>query len=126
MTKGKKVSKFQKAYKKAWNFYFRKWAKNEAITPVFNQRVLVTRSGWDHLINPVHKRTKIEQMERFKILPLARKLLETATTFQEHRKDNHGHYFGFTGYIGGRKIKVIVRSKTFSGQKYFYSVMILW
>ena len=64
-------------------------------------------------------------MKRFEILPLARNLLETAQTFQEHRSDKFGHYFALSGYIGGRKIKVVVRSKTFEGQKYFYSLMIL-
>lgn len=125
MPKGHRKSKFEKAKQKARNYYFNKWCGQEKITPAFKQRVLVTRSGWDHLVNPSHKRTKVEQMERFEILPLARKLLETAQTFQEHRKDNFGHYFAFTGYLGGRKIKVVVRSRTFSGAKYFYSLMIL-
>jgi len=125
MSKGKKVSKFEKAKRKAEVFYFNKWKGDEKITPAFGQKVLVTRSGWDHLINPPRKRTKVEQMKRFEVLPLARKLLESAPTFQEHRRDGFGHYFAFTGYIGGRKIKVVVRSKTFKGNKYFYSVMIL-
>ncbi len=125
MTKGKKKSKYDKVRDKAYNYYFRKWRENEKITPAFKQKVRVTRSGWDHLVNPSRKRTKVEQARRFEILPLARKLLEEAQTFQEHRKDNFGHYFAFVGYLGGRKIKVIVRSKTFQGQKYFYSVMIV-
>lgn len=125
MTKGKRISKFEKARRKALKFYFTKWRGHENFTPAFNQKVFATRSGWGHLINPSRKRTKIEQMKRFEILPLAKKLLESAATFQEHRKDNLGHYFAFTGYIAGRKIKVVVRSKTFKGQKYFYSVMIL-
>lgn len=125
MTKSKKKSKYDKARDKAYNYYFRKWRRNEKVTPAFKQKVLVTRSGWDHLVNPFHKRTKAEQARRFEILPLARKLLEEAQTFQEHRKDKLGHYFAFVGYLGGRKIKVVVRSKTFQGQKYFYSVMIV-
>lgn len=126
MPKGKRISKFDRARSKAKRYYFTYWSGHEKVTPAFKQKVLATRSGWDHLINPPHKRTKVEQMERFMILPLARKLLETAQTFQEHRKDKFGHYFAFSGYIGGRKIKVVVRSKTFEGQKYFYSLMILW
>ncbi|MBI2036726.1 hypothetical protein HYT17_03795 [Candidatus Microgenomates bacterium] len=125
MTKGKRKSKYDKARDKAYNYYFQRWRGNEKITPAFKQKVRVTRSGWDHLINPFHKRTKAEQTRRFEILPLARKLLEEAQTFQEHRKNQFGHYFAFTGYIGGRKIKVVVRSKTFQEQKYFYSVMIV-
>lgn len=119
----KKLSKFEKERQKAFKFYFEKWRGNELETPAFGQKVQVTRSGWDHIINPPRKRTKAEQVERFKILPLARKLLEEAKTFQEHRKDQHGHYFAFSGYLGGKKIKVVVRSKTFKEQKYFYSVM---
>lgn len=123
MAPGKKISKFDKAKQKAFSFYFTKWRNHEGIVPAFKQKVAVTRSGWDHLINPPHRRTKMEQIRRFEILPLARKLLENAPTYQEHRTDHLGHYFAFSGYIGGRKIKVVVRSKTFDGRKYFYSVM---
>ena len=126
MARGRKVSKFDRARAKAKKYYFNKWSGHEGITPAFKQKVLITRSGWDHLVNPRHKRTKVEQMKRFEILPLAKKLLETAQTFQEHRDDKFGHYFAFAGYIGGRKIKVVVRSKAFTSQKYFYSLMILW
>lgn len=122
---GKKISKFERAKRKVEKYYFNSWKGSENITPAFGQKVLITRSGWDHLINPSHKRTKVEQMKRFEILPLARKLLEGAQTYQEHRKDHLGHYFAFAGYIGGRKIKVVVRSRTFESQKFFYSVMIL-
>ncbi|MBI2017616.1 hypothetical protein HYS92_01050 [Candidatus Daviesbacteria bacterium] len=125
MTAKHKKSKYDKARDKAYRYYFQRWRGNEKVTPAFKQKVRITRSGWDHLINPFHKRTKAEQARRFEILPLARKLLEEAQTFQEHRKDNLGHYFAFVGYLGGRKIKVVVRSKTFHGQKYFYSVMIV-
>lgn len=124
MPKGKRKSKFDKARDKAYRFYFNKWRGNEKTTPAFGQKIRVTRSGWNHLINPYHKRTKAEQARRFGVLPLTRKLLEEAQTFQEHREDNFGHYFAFVGYMGGRKIKVVVRSKTFNSQKYFYSVMI--
>lgn len=122
---GKKLSKFEKERKKAYKYYFEKWRGNEKTTPAFDQKVRVTHSGWDHIINPPRKRTKAQQVERFKILPLARKLLEEAQTFQEHRKDTYGHYFAFSGYLSGKKIKVVIRSKTFEGQKYFYSVMIV-
>ena len=65
-------------------------------------------------------------MEREETLErLKDKLLEEAQTFQEHRKDHLGHYFAFVGYLGGRKIKVVVRSKTMQGEKFFYSVMIV-
>lgn len=121
----RKLSKFEKERTKAFKYYFEKWRGNEAITPAFKKKVLVTRSGWDHIVDPPRKRTKAQQVERFKVLPLARKLLEEAQTFQEHRKDHFGHYFAFSGYISGKKIKVVVRSKTFEGQKYFFSVMIV-
>lgn len=125
MTKGKRKSKYDKARDKAYRYYFQRWRGNEKATPAFGQKVQVTRSGWDHLVNPPRKRTKVEQTLRFEVLPLARKLLEEAQTFQEHRKDHLGHYFAFVGYLGGRKIKVVVRSKTMQGQKYFFSVMIV-
>ena len=125
MAKGKKKSKYDKVRDKAYRYYSQKWRGNEKITPAFGQKVRVTRSGWDHLVNPSRKRTKAEQARRFEVLPLARKLLEEAQTFQEHRKDRFGHYFAFVGYLGGRKIKVVVRSKTMHGEKFFYSVMIV-
>lgn len=125
MTAKHKKSKYDKTKDKAYNYYFNKWRGNEKITPAFEQKVLITRSGWNHLVNPSRKRTKVEQARRFEILPLARKLLEEAQTFQEHRKDHLGHYFAFVGYLGGRKIKVVIRSKTMQGQKYFFSVMIV-
>ena len=82
MPKGKKKSKYNKVRDKASNYFFQKWRGNEKITPAFGQKVLVTRSGWDHLVNPPRKRTKVEQSKRFEVLPLARKLLEEAQTFQ--------------------------------------------
>ena len=125
MTAKHKKSKYDKARNKAYLYYFQKWRGNEKITPAFRQKIKVTRSGWDHLVNPSRKRTKAEQARTFEVLPLARKLLEEAQTFQEHRKDHLGHYFAFVGYLGGRKIKVVVRSKTMQGEKFFYSVMIV-
>lgn len=126
MSKGKRVGKLRSAKRIGWEFYDRKWRGKEKICPAFGEIVYASRAGWDHLVE-AKKRTKAEQIKRLQVLPLAKKLLDTATTYQEHRigKDKITHYFAFSGYLGGRKIKVVVRSKGFSGKKYFLSVMVL-
>lgn len=45
MSKGKKLSKFNRAKLKAQKYYFQTWFGHERITPAFKQRVLITRSG---------------------------------------------------------------------------------
>lgn len=126
MGKGNRVGKLRSAKKTSWEFYNNKWRGKEKISPAFNEIIYATRSGWDHIVE-AKKRTKAEQIKRLKALPLAKKMLDTATTYQEHRisKDKLTHYFALSGYIGGRKIKVIIRSKGYNGKKYFLSVMVL-
>lgn len=126
MSKGKRRGKLKSAKRVGWDFYNRRWRGKEKVCPAFREIVYATRSGWDHLVE-AKKRAKKEQIRRLESLPLAKKLLETATTYQEHRvgKDKITHYFALVGYIGGRKIKVVVRSKGFNEKKYFLSVMIL-
>ncbi len=126
MGKGKRIGKLRSAKRIGWEFYDQKWRGKEKVSPAFKEIVYATRSGWNHIVE-AKKRTKAEQIRRLKVLPLAKKMLETATTYQEHRigKDKITHYFALSGYIGGSKIKVIVRSKGFVGKKYFLSVMVL-
>lgn len=124
MTKGHK-SDLNKVKSWGWIFYSQQWRGNEKISPAFGEKVFASRAGWNHIVM-AKKRTKIEQIRRIKALPLAKKLLETSTTYQEHRKgiDGSTHFFAVSGYIGGKKLKVIVRSKGFKGKKFFFSVMV--
>ncbi len=81
--------------------------------------VLFTNWGLDHIAEK-KKRTKVEKIERLKLLPLAKKLLEKTTTVQGKRfQDYHDHY-EFIALMNGVKIKVLVieDKKKF----YFYTV----
>lgn len=124
MGKGKHKSKYKKARDIAEIFYFRKWRGKEKIAPAFSETVYVSRAGWDHIVFQ-KKRSKAEQLRRLKVLPLAKKLLETSTTFQEHRSSGETNYFALVGYIEKQRIKVVVRSKGKSGKKFLYSVIVL-
>lgn len=126
MSKGKRAGKLRSAKRIGWEFYDQKWRGKEKVCPALKEPVYATRSGWNHLVE-AKKRTRVEQVRRLQALPLAKKMLETTTTYQEHRvgEDKVTHYFAFSGYIGGKKIKVVVRSKGFEGKKYFLSVMVL-
>ena len=123
MPKGKKKGKYEKALSLGRRYY-EKWRKADTFCPAFNQKVLITRIGWDHLVSS-RFRTKVERMERLKMLPLARKLIEKANTYQEYRHKNSLHYFSLVAEMDGRKIKVVLSSKTKEGVKNFLSVMVL-
>jgi len=89
--------------------------------PAFNQQVLFTPEGFNHLVSADgHKeREQSSQALRFKLLPLAIKLLKTATTYQEYEqiikgfevkggkgrfiKNKPVHYWGIIGIVDGRK-----------------------
>lgn len=126
MGRGKRVGKLRSAKRTAWEFYSRRWRGKEKVSPAFGEVVYATRASWNHIVE-AKKRTKAEQIRRLKALPLAKKMLDKATTFQEHRvgRDKITHYFALAGYVGGRKIKVVVFSQGFRGKKYFLSVIVL-
>ena len=125
MGKKHKKSKLNKAIGKAWNFYSRNWRGQEPITPAFKEKVYVTRLGWEHLVNPRHRRSKVEKIRRLEVLPLAKKLLTVATTYQEHTVTNGFHYYAIQAVMDGKRIKVIVTSKTLNSKKCFLSVIVL-
>ena len=124
MGKGKHKSKYKITRDKAENFYFKKWRGKEKIAPAFEEILYVSRAGWDHIVFQ-KKRSKAEQLRRLKALPLAKKLLETSTTYQEQSNRGEAHYFAIVGYIERQRIKVVVRAKGKGGKKYFYSLIIL-
>ena len=124
MGKGKHRSKYRIIRERSKQFYFKKWRGKEKISPAFGTPTYVTRSGWDHIVFQ-KKRTTAEQIKRLKALPLAKKLLETATTYQEHRSHGQTNYFALVGFIEGVRIKVVIRSRGKSGRKFLYSVIVL-
>lgn len=97
--KGKRKSKYQKIESRA-RAYYEKWRKTGSFSPALNEIVQVTRIGWDHLVDPRKRRTKRQKIVRLRTLPLARKLLETATTYQEKRRDKNIEYFAFVAEMG--------------------------
>lgn len=89
----------------------------------------VTRICWNHVFKHHHKRgSKLEKLERALSFPLALKLLQRTTTYQEvsREKDRGGNtwlYFGLIGYIRGVRMKVIIRKqeKSTNPQKILFS-----
>jgi hypothetical protein len=93
------------------------------------ERIHVTRICWNHIFKHRIKRsTKIEKLERALAFPLAIKLLQRTTTYQEvsREKDRGGNvwlYFGIIGYVRGVRMKVIIRKqeKSTNAQKILFS-----
>lgn len=79
--------------------------------------VWVTKMCWNHVFkHPIKRPSKIEKIERALCFPMAIKLLEKTTTYQEvsREKDKGGnHYlsFGIIGYIRGNRIKIVLRKQ---------------
>lgn len=93
------------------------------------ETIQVTRICWNHVFKHSHKRgTKLEKLERALSFPLAIKLLQRTTTYQEvsREEDRGGNtwlYFGLIGYVRGVRIKVIIRKqeKSTNPQKILFS-----
>jgi hypothetical protein len=112
-------------------------------SPILHSDIHFTSEGFEHI---VYKRARAErdknsQTMRFKLLPLAVKLIGLSTTFQEYEEDvkqitikrrkkkvqvsKKVQYWGLIAIIEGRKIKVIIR-KVGNGQHHFWSVIPAW
>lgn len=123
MSKKHKISIFKKTQQRAWKFYYQ-WRKTGSKSPAFGgEMIYVSRLGWDHLLDPRKKRSKIEKIRRFKALSLAKKLIEQSTTYQEHRTDRDISYWAFVAFLDGQKIKVVISAR--NKKKYFLSVIVL-
>ncbi len=113
-------------------------------SPVFNDTVYFPAEGFNHIIykGSRSEREKSSQLLRFKLLPLAVKLIGLSTTFQEYeeslkefevkshkqklRKTQSVKYWGLIAIIQGRKIKVIIRKIGDNGNLHFWSVVPAW
>ncbi len=123
MGKGHRRSKLEVAEHFAWNFY-KRWRKTGSRCPAFqNETIYISRLGWDHLVNPRKHRTKADKIRRLKALPIAKKILEISTTFQEHRQDRGITYWAFIATISGQQVKVVVSAR--NKKKYFLSVIVM-
>ena len=119
----KTKSRFEKIQSKA-KIYYEEWRKKGSYSPALKEHINITRFGWNHLIDPRKRRSKVQKIKRFQALPLAKNIIETSTTFQEHRVDDAIHYYAFIAEISGKRIKVVVSNKT-GKPKIFLSVIVL-
>jgi len=113
-------------------------------SPALNEEVTFSAEGFNHLVfkGSRSEREKNSQILRFKLLPLAVKLIKLSTTHQEFeetikefevkekkkrvRKTKSVKYWGIIAIIGSRKIKVILRKIGDNGNIHFWSVIPDW
>jgi hypothetical protein len=135
------VSSYEKLKGNAQKFYSE---IHSVFSPAFNEKVYFSSEGFNHIIfkNPRNEREKSSQILRFKLLPLAAKLIEKSTTYQEFEetlkefevksfkkktnKSKSVKHWGVIAIIEGRKIKVILRKVGDNGKIYFWSVIPDW
>ena len=106
----------------AKDYYFNQWRGHEKISPAFGKKVYITRLGWNHICYSPRRLLK-DKIIRLKKLPLARDLIETATTYQTVRKVGIFTQYGFRAIKGDTVIKVVVSQRDGSSKKLLYSVM---
>jgi len=113
-------------------------------SPALKEFVSFKSEGFNHIVykNSNNERDRKSQILRFKLLPLAKKLIEISTTHQEFeetiqefavkerkkkvRKSKVVSYWGIIAIINGRKIKVILRKIGDDGDIHFWSVIPSW
>ncbi len=113
--------------------------------PAFNGgEVFFTSEGFNHILYRIKRqeRERRAQLTRFRLLPLAKELLEKTNTFQEceeyneqvlvsrHKKKEWQPLlikdWGFVAVIGNKRIKVVVKRAGKNGQRQFHSVIPYW
>lgn len=134
-------AEYQKQKNNAQDFYN---SINSVFSPVLQSKIAFPAEGFNHLIfkNARSERDKSSQLLRFKLLPLAKKLIEISTTHQEYEeitgefvfkkhkkkiKENRtARYWGLIAIINNQKIKVIIRKIGDNGSLHFWSVIPAW
>jgi len=112
--------------------------------PAFQQEVTFASEGFDHLVhkNDSRERDKGVQIMKFKLLPLAQKLVGLTTTYQEYEEGPQEFrvkkfkktametkvvkYWGIIAILESRKFKVVIRKIGDNGQLHFWSVIPAW
>jgi len=116
------MSSVKSTIRKAKNYYFNVWRGKEKMCPAFGEKVYITKLGWNHIAyHP--RRTLVDKLIRLKNLPLAQKVLETATTYQTLEIRGDLYFYGFQAIQGNKMVKVVVTSKGEAGKKLLYSTM---
>lgn len=100
--------------KNAYLKLYKSWDKVRC--PELDADVRFTGLGWDHIAKE-KGRTANEQIARYMLLPLAKKLIETHTGGCYKRQQNGYLHIEISGNIGGTKLEVIIRKM---GDEYFY------
>lgn len=132
---------YQKQKEEALLFYN---SLNSIYSPVFKEKVIFSTNGFNHIIykKSHSEREKSSQSLRFELLPLASKLIEITTTYQEYEeffrefiikkhkkriKENKlVKYWGLIAIIDGQKIKVIIKKVGDNGLLHFWSIIPNW
>lgn len=135
------VSNYEKLREDAQKFYI---GTRPVHSPALGEFVHFTAEGFNHVIfkGPRSERERSSQILRFKLLPIAIRLTELSTTYQEYevtlkefevksfkkkvRKSKPVKYWGVIAIIDGRKIKVILRKIGDNGQLHFWSIVPAW
>jgi len=135
------ISNYEKIKEDAQNFY--KQIGRVRCPALNNEYVFFASEGFNHLIykGGRSERNKAEQIMKFKLLPKAKLIIETSTTFQEYDESLKSiirkmrkrtitdtaivKYWGLVAIIKGFRTKVIIR-QIGNGQKYFWSVIPAW
>ncbi len=135
------ISNYNKIREDALSYYR---AVGAVFSPVFDGRINFNSEGFNHIVfKKAHsEREKSSQILRFKLLPLAHKLMQISTTYQEfeetikefevkkHKKkvkiSKPVKYWGIIAIIDGRKIKVIIRKIGDNGEMHFWSIVPAW
>jgi len=102
--------------------FYSKWEKTGSVSPAFKETIKVNRLCWNHIWHK--KRHSLEdKLIRTKKLPLAKEILETATTYQTNKIHNDYIYYGITAVKGNTRVKIVVSQRKTGKTKYLYSVM---
>lgn len=135
------LSNYEKLKEDSQKFYN---TVGKIYSPVFQQKINFTAEGFNHIIfkSARSERERSSQILRFKLLPLAVKLIKESTTYQEFeetikefeiksfkkrvKKSKAVKYFGIIAIINGRKIKVIIRKIGDNGAMHFWSIVPAW
>ncbi|MDD2258198.1 MAG: hypothetical protein PHN40_09460 [Dysgonamonadaceae bacterium] len=125
----------------ALNFYNK---INSVFSPVLQTKITFPAESFNHIVfkNARSERERSSQALRFKLLPLAAKLIELSTTYQEYeespseviikrhkkkiRTNRTIKYWGIIAILDGQKIKVILRKIGDNGSAHFWSIIPAW
>ncbi len=135
------LSNYQKLKENSLKFYN---SIGKVPSPALKEIVVFSAEGFNHIVfkSPNTERERSSQILRFKLIPLAKKLVEISTTYQEfeetikdftvkrHKKKIKQFmvvkYWGIIGVIDNRKIKVIIRKIGDNGFLHFWSIVPAW